>query len=194
MHPRTHRDIVVLKGFDTVFHSRPRIKLSQSPMLVRHNTLFKGYPATSGDTYGSVSFFFLLIFMNDLPCNLFSIRLFADDCVIHRDIDFPTDGLFLHADLNIMLSWCSNWFLSHNIDKRRYIAFSRSRYPAVNISVFKYLGINLSSNLFWSGYVNRIVKRVMSPLSSVKRNLKLAPHASNFCLKYRLSTPEIEYV
>ena len=51
-----------------------------------------------GSVLGPVPF---LIFINDLPENIrSSVRLFADDCVLYRNIKFPMDCQILLDDLN----------------------------------------------------------------------------------------------
>ena len=44
-----------------------------------------------------------LIYINDLPdCVTSRIRLFADDCLIYREIHNPEDQLALQKDLDIL--------------------------------------------------------------------------------------------
>ena len=47
-----------------------------------------------------------LIYINDIAENINSnIRLFADDCVVYRQIDSPKDHVILQDDLNKLVDW-----------------------------------------------------------------------------------------
>ena len=60
-----------------------------------------------GSVLGSVLF---LIFINDLPDNIrSSVRLFADDCVLYRNIKSPIDCQILQDDLNSLSQWETDW-------------------------------------------------------------------------------------
>ena len=69
-------------------------------------------PVLSGVSQGSVSgpvLFF--IFINDLPENIrSSVRLFAEDCVLHmNNIKSPMDCQILQDDLNSLAQWETDW-------------------------------------------------------------------------------------
>ena len=52
----------------------------------------------------------LLIFINDLLDNIrSSVRLFADDCVLYRNIKSPLDCQILQDDLNSLAKWEMDW-------------------------------------------------------------------------------------
>ena len=51
-----------------------------------------------------------LCYINDLPNNLqSSVRLFADDCVIYREIQNEFDSNVLQEDLDTLGKWETNW-------------------------------------------------------------------------------------
>ena len=53
---------------------------------------------------------FFLIFINDLPDNIkSSVRLFADDCVLYRNIHSLQDCLILQEDLDSLGLWEADW-------------------------------------------------------------------------------------
>ena len=68
-----------------------------------------------GSVLGQVLF---LIFINDLPENIRSSgRLFADDCVLYRNIESPMDCQILQDDLNSLAQWETHWQMKFNIVK-----------------------------------------------------------------------------
>ena len=68
-----------------------------------------------GSVLGPVLF---LIFINDLPENIrSSVRLFADDCVLYRNIESPTDCQILQDDLNSLAQWEADWQMKFNVAK-----------------------------------------------------------------------------
>ena len=68
-------------------------------------------PVLSGVPQGSVlGPVLFLIFIDDLPENIrSSVRLFADDCVLYRNIESPTDCQILQDDLNRLAQWEADW-------------------------------------------------------------------------------------
>ena len=61
-------------------------------------------PVLSGISQGTVlGPLLFLIYINDLPdCVSSRVRLFADDCLIYREIHNPEDQLALQKDLDIL--------------------------------------------------------------------------------------------
>ena len=51
-----------------------------------------------------------LIFINDINNNITSnIRLFADDCLVYRQIDSVSDQIALQRDIDTLLHWTKTW-------------------------------------------------------------------------------------
>ena len=76
-------------------------------------------PVLSGVPQGSVlGPVLFLIFINDLPENIrSSVRLFADDCVLYRNIESPMDCQTLQDDLNSLAQWETDWQMKFNVAK-----------------------------------------------------------------------------
>ena len=76
-------------------------------------------PVLSGVTQGSVlGPVLFLIFINDFPDNIrSSVRLFADDCVLYRNINSLTDCQILQDDLNSLAQWETDWQMKFNVAK-----------------------------------------------------------------------------
>ena len=68
-----------------------------------------------GSVLGPVLF---LIFINDLLDNVrSSVRLFADDYVLYRNIKSPIDCKILQDDLNCLAQWETDWQMKFNVTK-----------------------------------------------------------------------------
>ena len=69
-----------------------------------------------------------LIYINNIAENINSnIRLFADDCVVYRQIDSPQDHVILQDDLNKLGDWSNTWQMKFNVDKCVVMNFRTSR-------------------------------------------------------------------
>ena len=78
-----------------------------------------------------------LIFINDLPENIrSSVRLFADNCVLYRNIESPTDCQILQDDLNSIAQWEADWQMKFNVVKCHSMRVTR--HPPDKHIQFKY--------------------------------------------------------
>ena len=56
-----------------------------------------------------------LLHINDLPSVVSSkVRLFADDCLIYRNIKNKEDQIALQKDLNLLENWGNTWGMRFN--------------------------------------------------------------------------------
>ena len=92
-------------------------------------------PVLSG-VLGPVLF---LIFINDLRNNIgSSVRLFADDCVLNRNIKSPMECQILQDDLNSLAKWEMDWQMKFNVSKCHSIRVTRlhpSRHIQLNYTL-----------------------------------------------------------
>ena len=58
-----------------------------------------------------------LTYINDLPNNIHSIRLFADDYVLYREIKNEIDSQELQKDLKSLVKWEYDWQMNFNPQK-----------------------------------------------------------------------------
>ena len=76
---------------------------------------FEPIAVPQGSVLGPVLF---LIFINDLPDNIrSSVRLFADDCVLYRNVKSPLDCQILQDDLNSLAKWEMDWQVKFIVSK-----------------------------------------------------------------------------
>ena len=67
-----------------------------------------------------------LAFINDLPKAAKSnVHLFADDCVVYRQVKSDSDYTILQDDLDSLENWENQWCMSFNAAKCNTIAITR---------------------------------------------------------------------
>ena len=113
-------------------------------------------PVLSGVPQGSVlGPILFLIFINDLPGNIrSSVHLFADNCVLYRNIHSIQDGFILPEDLTSLGQWVADWQMKFNVAKCHSMRVTRHQHPKQilfdyslhnqtleNVQSAKYLGI-----------------------------------------------------
>ena len=128
-------------------------------------------PVLSGVPQGSVlGPVLFLIFINDLPDNIrSSVRLFADDCVLYRNIKSPIDCQILQDDLNSLSQWETDWQMKFNVakchsmrvtrhlpDKQILFDYTLHQQKLEQVQSAKYLGLTITDNLDWGQHVSEI--------------------------------------
>lgn len=101
-----------------------------------NNIISRKSPIKSGVPRGSVlGPLLLLVYINDIGSNVASsIRLFADDCVVYKEITEPTDVSTLQSDLTKLVEWCRLWQMEINIEKNQtHQIFFRYNPPSSHI-------------------------------------------------------------
>ena len=123
-----------------------------------------------GSVLGPILF---LIFINDLPDNINStVRLFADDCVLYRNIRGSEDQQLLQDDLEKLALWEEAWLMKFNVAKCHSMRVTK--HPAhkqivhgyllhnqilENVSSAKYLGVQITDDLDWGQHINEITRK-----------------------------------
>ena len=122
-----------------------------------------------------------LLHINDLQSVVSSkVRLFADDCLIYRNIKNKEDQIALQKDLNLMENRGNTWGMCFNAAKCNVMRVSRTRDPILfNYSLTgqvlgevmdaKYLGVTLSNDLEWSKHMATMTNKTNSKLSFLRR-------------------------
>ena len=148
-----------------------------------------------------------LIFINDLPDNIrSSVRLFADDCVLYRNIHSLQDCLTLQEDLISLGQWETDWQMKFNVAKchsmrvtrhqhHKQILFDYSLHNQTleNVQSAKYLGITITDNMDWGQHVSEISSKATNTLGFLRRNLALAPRSTKEVAYKTLVRPKLEY-
>ncbi|KAL8615270.1 hypothetical protein ACOMHN_051762 [Nucella lapillus] len=109
-----------------------------------------------------------LCHINDLLDTVKSqVRLFADDCLLYREINSFQDHLQLQNDLCKLETWASDWGMNFNPKKCFILGiqqFSNFIYtlcntPLQHVSSNPYLGILFSNDLKWSTHIASTTKK-----------------------------------
>lgn len=114
-------------------------------------------PVQSGVPQGSVlGPLMFLLFINDLPeyVHHSNVRLFADDCVLYRNICTNTDTVKLQEQLNSLLQWETGWQMEFHPSKCQLLRVTNKRKPVTNsynirghkldvVDSAKYLGVTI---------------------------------------------------
>ena len=185
-------DVIIMdfaKAFDKVPHRRLLYKLGyygirgsthkwisswlseRSQKVVLDGQASDPVPVLSGVPLGSVLGPVLFpIFINDLPDNIrSSVRLFADDCVLYRNIKSPIDCQILQDDLNSLSQWETDWQMKFNVakchsmrvtrhlpDKQILFDYTLHQQKLEQVQSAKYLGLTITDNLDWGQHVSEI--------------------------------------
>ncbi len=181
------------KAFDKVAHKRLLYKLDHYG--VRGNTLnwirsflsgrtqkvvCEGHRSESADVISGVPQgtvlgpLLFLLYLNDIASTVQSTpRLFADDCLLYRQINSPQDAIQLQNDLDNLQVWEQQWSMSFNPDKCEVIRITQKRNiidteytihgTKLNIvKSAKYLGVNIDSKLNFNNHIDTISKKANS--------------------------------
>jgi hypothetical protein len=129
-------------------------------------------PVISGVPQGSVlGPVLFLIFINDQPLQVSSkVRLFADDCVVYREIRSKHDCDMLQIDLDRLAEWEKRWGMVFHPEKCSILRVHMKREPIQHDyplkvhkltidTTSKYLGININKDLSWNTHIDIIVKK-----------------------------------
>ncbi|KAK7089679.1 hypothetical protein V1264_024363 [Littorina saxatilis] len=143
-----------------------------------------------------------LCHINDLPESTKStVRLFADDCLLYREIHTSHDHLTLKADLKQLEIWAKKWGMRFNAQKC-YILSSRSKssylYSLDNVILQQvqhnpYLGVLLSADLNWSSHISNICCKAGSTVGFLRRNLRNCPQECRRLAYITLVRSTLEY-
>ena len=163
-------------------------------------------PVLSGVPQGSVlGPVLFLLFINDLPDNIrSSVRLFADDCVLYRNIHSLQDCLTLQEDLTSLGQWEADWQMKFNVAKchsmrvtqhHKQILFDYSLHNQTleNVQSAKYLGITITDNMDWGQHVSEISSKATKTLGFLRWNLAFAPRSTKEVAYKTLVRPKLEY-
>ena len=146
-----------------------------------------------------------LIFINDITDQVQSkIRLFADDCVVYRDIASEVDHQILQHDLAQLSTWSSVWQMSFNVKKCGVLSITRKRSPSIfdyklhndvipRPTEYKYLGVTVTPDLRWNTHCQKIRHKASRTLGLIRRTLSPCSMEVKTRAYAALVRPQLEY-
>ena len=168
--------------------------------LSEEGQVVSGVP--QGSVLGPLLF---LAFINDLPnCVKSRVRLFADDCIVYREIHENKDTTTLQQDLDELEKWERKWEMDFHPDKCNILHVTRKK-DVINdryklkghiletVQSAKYLGVDIHHQLNWNGHIDRIVLKANRMLGFVKRNLQVSNQDTKVNAYKTLVRSNLEY-
>ena len=213
-------DVIFLdlaKAFDSVPHERLLLKLKSNGIdgcmlnwlihfLVGRKSCSDWSCVTSGTPQGTIlGPLLFLLYINDITeCVSSTVKLYADDTKIYREIIDPIiDCQLLQNDLTNISEWARKWQLRFNADKCESLRITHSRdksvtnyflgQPLKDVNNFKDLGVTITKDLSWSNHISITVNKANKVLGFVKRSVGTA-NVNVFSMFYKsLVRPILEY-
>uniref|UniRef100_A0A6G5AAT4 Putative endonuclease/reverse transcriptase n=1 Tax=Rhipicephalus microplus TaxID=6941 RepID=A0A6G5AAT4_RHIMP len=101
------------------------------------------------------------------------------------------------------MDWCNTWNMKLNINKCKHMHISRNSSPASTYHInyvflesalsYKYLGVNISSNLSWKTHINYIINNANCILGYIHRNFFHSSSSIELLLYKTLVRSKLEY-
>jgi len=162
-------------------------QVSVNGQLSQSTEVISGVP--QGSVLGPLLF---LCYINDMPENIKStIRLYADDALLYREIYSPEDSRILQEDLDRLQEWAKCWLMKFNPVKCEYLRVTNKMIRQVSHA--KYLGVYIDETLSWNFHVDFICNKANIIRSFLQRNLKQCPSSVRERFYLTLVRPLLEY-
>ena len=205
---RGQTDVILLefsKAFGKVPHQRPlhnlefdgvrssRHRWISSFLRYRLHQVLPSASVHSGVPQGSVFGLLLFLpFINDMPEYISpdsTARLFADDCILYRNIEIESDARDLQHDLDRLQQWEKDWLMEFDPLKYQVLHITTKRKPIQTsytihgqtlqeVDSAKYLGVTFQNNLSWNQNIDSAAKNTNNTRAFLQMNLQQRPRTT----------------
>ena len=147
-----------------------------------------------------------LCYINDLPDQVSSTaRLFADDCLLYRNINATADADKLQDDIDRLQKLEADWLMDFNPDKCEIIRITNRRKKKVvscysihgkalkEVTGAKYLGVTIDRKLTWNDHIANITKKANNTRTFLQHNINSCPQAIKSRCYQTFVMPIVEY-
>ena len=130
--------------------------------------------------------------------------LFADDCVIYREVSHRRDAEELQRYLEKISEWTKTWQLSLNIKKCKVMEITNRKITVdfeycLNgtnldwVDSFRYLGLLIDTKLRWNNHCCNIAAKATRILNLLKRSMSGCSQQAKATAFQALVRPHVEY-
>ena len=171
-----------------------------------NGTHSKSVKVTSGVPQGSVlGPVLFLLYINDINEHINStVKLFADDSIIYREVHNTQDQLILQNDLATLGKWAQKWSMSFNVKKCAALSITLKRTPLTHqytllgedipcVQKAEYLGVTISHDLKWNAHCSKILQKANRTLGLLRRTLSYCTPKVKTRAYETLVRPQVEY-
>ena len=163
-------------------------------------SVISGVP--QGSVLGPLLF---LLYINDIALGVEStVRLFADDLIVYREISSENSHTLLQNDIDKLFNWSQKWSMKFNSSKCNMILLTKVKKPnkpqyklgndnLLYTDSFTYLGVTISSQLNWSDHINSVYVKATRALNFIKRNLSICDTKHKSLAYTTIVRPHLEY-
>ena len=148
-----------------------------------------------------------MLYINDIVDGTSSkVRLFADDCLLYREVKSQQDADSLQHDLESMCRWADLWQMKFNVTKCAAVTFKNSRkrkWVSYNYTMYgqsvprtsttPYLGVNFDTGMQWTAHVNTTAAKGHRLVGMLWRNLHGCPQSLKEKSYSTIVRPVVEY-